>query len=425
MAVTTRPDSDPKRPAVQVEKLLETLLLLPLHAQAEAHGRSVPSQIRHLTGLSKARISQGQLDRLQPWTVLKIEAHQQRLLAAAAENAEDLASRQSWANASPRLKSGQVATWALWMHQWEYRPTLPLPISKAVALILDELLVALLAACKVSDLKAFKRLLKQHLKHHGLMVRLGGKPTEWPVDAAVQAELKRASTWQQLAQFTSKLVDNLYLDLIATLDAEWNLYYFGGLNIPPVFPLVMVRPQPGVLEAQAPKTKRNWIHRPVKRLLEFMYALAFYRRHQRWPADAPSPKTLANILCRPDEDAMAAPSLISNYFDGSTRLTLDLATTYWQQLIHHFRSPRNQGQTVGSPMPMVALAIQWQTLLVRDKGKSFYVLDLAQYQQLWHTRRQQCASRLAADGGSTRSTSAERSTLVWPAWTGARPASCT
>ena len=54
--------------AAAVARVLNAFGLLPLNALAEGRKKSIPSLLHDLTGLSKARVSQGNLDDLRPST---------------------------------------------------------------------------------------------------------------------------------------------------------------------------------------------------------------------------------------------------------------------------------------------------------------------------------------------------------------------
>lgn len=403
--------------AAAVVQVLNAFALLPLHAIAEGRNQSIPSLLHDLTGLSKARISQGNLDDLRPSTQNKIHEHQRRWLEAKLADPQAASRAQESMATAPRTRSGGHAPWAGWMHQFEFLPEMTLPISKAVGLALDELLDELLAACRDDDLAKFKQGLLRHIELHGAVVRFGDGPIAEPATMSDMAEVRELENWQQTAALTTKFVEGLSLDLVSTLDAEWSSHYFSGRQSGPLFPLVMVRPQNGLLEASRPSSRKNLFFRPSRRLLEFLYALVVYIRYRKWPAEPPSPKTLADILYRPGENELLDKSVVSSYFDGSTKLTLDLVFAHWVQLYQHFMPERKEEQRVNPPLPMIVLALQWQTLLVRDNGRSFLLLDLDNYHLRWRHRRQQWeAHRAELKSSVPKAGHQERELIEWPAW---------
>ncbi|WP_225984788.1 hypothetical protein [Noviherbaspirillum aerium] len=102
--------------------------------------------LHDITGLSKARIANGNLDAVRPSTQKRIYEYQQLWLQDQLTDAEALAYARNQIATAPQTRSGMHASLTRWMRQLELLPELPLPISKAVALTLDELLEALLAA---------------------------------------------------------------------------------------------------------------------------------------------------------------------------------------------------------------------------------------------------------------------------------------
>lgn len=409
---TKRP---PAQGAAAVTQVLEALALMPLHMFAEGRNQSIRSLLHDLTGLSKARISKGDIDAVRPSTLRKIDEHQQRWLEDYLEDPEALADARKKMEATPQTKSGMYAPWASWMHQLEVLPEIPLPISKAVGLTIDELIEALIAACREDDLTKFKQILLSHIKYHGSAVRIGEEPGAELAKESDLAQLRALEDWSQTASLTKMFVDTLYWDMISTLDAEWNSHYFSGRQRFSLFPLVMVRLQDGLLEGRKPLSRKNLFFRPSRRLLEFLYALVFYIRYKKWPARAPSPQDLADILSRPGEQEFLNNSDVSNYFDGSTKLTFDLACDYWAQLCQHFMFQKDR-QRARPPFPMIMLALQWQTLLVRDKGKSFLLPDLEKYNLLWRHRRQQWEAHQSEQDKLSYQASHKKEPIEWPAW---------
>jgi hypothetical protein len=266
-------------------------------------------------------------------------------------------------------------------------------------------------------LAEFQRVLLAHFEHHGQAVRVGGAPLVVPSTPDDLAKLHVLESWEAAADLTKGLVDHLYVDLISTLDAEWSGQYFSGRQTMPLFPLVMVRPQDGLIETSKISSRKNVFFRPSRRLLEFLYALVFFIRYKRWPSKAPSPSELAGILYKPGHTELDSPDLIYNYFDGSTKLTLDLVYDHWLQLFQHFMPERKDGERVNPPFPLVMLALQWQTLLIRDDGKSFIMLDLKKYETLWRHRRQQWeAEQTERDRAVPQTGHTKGEPIVWPAW---------
>lgn len=401
-----------------VAKSLQALPLLPLHALAEGRNQSIPSLLRDLTGLSKARISKGNLDAVRPSSQLKIQRHQERMLSEQLKDEQQaLENTLRKVATTPFTKTGSPAPLAGWVHMFEIAPALLLPTSKAVGLALDELVESLLETCRNDDVTGFRRILLAHAEYHGQAVRVGGAPLVEPATPDDLAKLHALDNWEAAADLAMGLVDHLYIDLISTLDAEWSSQYFSGRQTMSLFPLVMVRPQDGLIETGKVSSRKNVFFRPSRRLLEFLYALVFFIRYKRWPSTAPSPSELAGILYKPGHTELDRPELIYNYFDGSTKLTLDLVYDHWLQLFQHFMPERKDGERVSPPFPLVTLALQWQTLLIRDEGKSFIMLDLKKYETLWRHRRQRWDAEQAERNRAVPQTGHTKGEpIAWPAW---------
>lgn len=416
----TKPRNVGKSPVQGVAAVVETLMalvLMPLHMLAEGRNQSIRSLVQEITGLSKARIANGSIDTVRPSTQKKIHKHQQRWLEMHLTDSEALASVRNQIATAPQTQSGKYAALASWIHQLEILPTIPLRISRTVGLTIDELLEALLAACHNDDLEEFKQILLRHIEYHGVAVRVNEEPSVELATVQDLTELRALANWEQTARFTKGFLETLYLDLISTLDAEWNSHYFSGRQCTPLFPLAMVRPQNDLLEGRVPTSRKNMFFRPSRRLLEFLFALVFYIRYKKWPSKPPSPKTLADILYRSGEQEVLANSVVSSYFDGSAKLTLDLVYDYWNQMFHHFMPERQEGQRVLPPFPMIMLALQWQTLLVRDRGKTFLLLDMEKYNLIWHHRRRQWEVHHAKlDKHSPQASHKMGDLIEWPAW---------
>lgn len=322
-------------------------------------------------------------------------------------------------DSAARTKSGNFASWAGWVQAFE-QPTVTLAISKAVALCADELIERLMANCLADDLGAFKQTWRDHLEYHGSAVRVGNEPPSMPAAPAQLDALGTISSWRDALNFSERALDTLYFDAVAAVDAEWGSYCFpGGLDLP-MCPLVMVRPQLGLVGTGRAYSRRNVFYRPSRRLLELLYALSFYFRYKHWPAKAPGPKKLALALDDPgaeDEKDAITETVISNHFDGTRKLTLALTREYWDRLQRHFSTPRAPMEPLTPPLPVIALALYWDQIFILDHGKSFFLPDLDAYEAHWaHRRRQWLAEYEGALWGQSQAGRATAEPIEWPAW---------
>ncbi|SOZ29671.1 hypothetical protein CBM2623_B30122 [Cupriavidus taiwanensis] len=311
--------------------------------------------------------------------------------------------------------------WAAWIHEFEWSPA-RLPISKAVALCADELMERLMADCKADDLAAFKQTWRDHLKYHGDAVRVGGEPAVMPVDPDELDALRTIARWEEARTFSVKRLEALYLDLVAASDAEWGSQYFRNRPHLPMCPLVMVRPQEGLVETGRATSRRNVFFRPARRLLELLYALSYLKRYKLLPTEAPTPKELARMLDDPsqteDKDAVTA-RVISNHFDGTRKLTIDLALEYWARLQRYYFPNETLQERLVPPLPVIVFALHWEEILIpkEDRGKSFLLVDTEGYGAHWALRRRQwLAKQKGAEVGHSQTDQTKAKPLVWPAW---------
>ena len=77
---TCKKAQPPAGGVVAVTRRLQALSLMPLHGLAEGRNQSIPSLLHEVTGLSKARISKGNLDAIRPSTQAKVDRHLEELL---------------------------------------------------------------------------------------------------------------------------------------------------------------------------------------------------------------------------------------------------------------------------------------------------------------------------------------------------------
>lgn len=124
---TRKVERAPVHAATAARQVLESFALIPLHMLAEGRNQTIPSLLHDLTGLSKARISNGNIDAVRPSTLKKMDEHQQRWLEKRLDDPEALAYAHEKIATTPQTKSGKYAPWAGWVHQLETLPEVPLP----------------------------------------------------------------------------------------------------------------------------------------------------------------------------------------------------------------------------------------------------------------------------------------------------------
>lgn len=404
--------------SASVAQMLEGLALFPLHSLAENRGQSMRSLLQDMTGLSKGRIAKGKLDDLRPSTRQKIAAHQQQWLEDTfKDRPEQLVRVQANIAASPTLGNGKVAVLATWVHQFEHSPEFVLPVSKAVALVVDEVLDALLMACAEDDLEHWKQTLLDHLRQRGTAISIGDQPVALPTTADDLDTCKAISTWSQAEALTKQLLDHWYLNMITALDAEWSSQYFAGRQTMPLFPLVMGGIPANWSAPDKTSSRKRLVIRPSRQLLQFLYALAYRIRYKKWPKAAPKPNVLTDILYQPDLSEEANRALIYNYFDGTADLTFDRVYDHWVQLAQHRMPSRKPEELPIPPFPMIMLALQWQKLFVLNKGKTLFVLDMEKYKTLWcHYRQRWDEQQAERERAVPQTGHTKGEPIVWPDW---------
>lgn len=404
--------------SASVAQMLEGLSLLPLHSLAENRGQSMRSLLQDMTGLSKGRIAKGKLDDLRPSTRQKIAAHQQQWLEDTfKDRPEQLVRVQANIAASPTLGNGKVAVLATWVHQFEHSPEFVLPVSKAVALVVDEVLDALLIACAEDDLEHWKQTLLDHLRQRGTAISIGDQPVALPATADDLDTCKAISTWSQAEALTKQLLDHWYLNMITALDAEWSSQYFAGRQTMPLFPLVMGAVPAGWSEPNGTSSRKRLVIRPSRQLLQVLYALTYFVRYKKWPKNPPKPGALAEALIQHELTEEANRALIYNYFDGTTDLTFDQVCDHWIQMAQHFMPNKKPEDLYGPPYPMIRLALQWQKLLVQNQGRTLFVLDMEKYKALWSHYRQRWVEQQAERERAVPQTGHTKGEpIVWPDW---------
>lgn len=404
--------------SASVAKMLEGLALLPLHSLAESRGQSMRGLLQDMTGLSKGRIAKGKLDDLRPSTLTKIAAHQETWLEDTfKESPEQLASVRASIAASPTLSNGKNAIFATWIHQFELAPEIVLPISKAVALVVDEVLDALLEACTADDLEQFKRTLLEHLLQQGIALAGGDLPVAFPASAAELKACEAIETWSQAEALTRLLLDHWYTNMITSLDAEWSSQYFAGRQTMPLFPLVMGAVPSSWSDPNVTASRKRLVVRPSRQLLQFLYALAYFARYKKWPQNPPKPGDLADELIQHELTKEANRALVYNYFDGTTELTFDKVWDHWDQMAQRFMRNKKPEDRPMPPYPMILLALQWQKLLVQNKGRTLFVLDMEKYRVLWDHYRQRWDDQQAERERAVPQTGHTKGEPIeWPAW---------
>jgi hypothetical protein len=387
---------------INVQSFLEGVQQRPFFLWTQMAGKSIRPLLSEVTGLSLARIAQGNLDKLRPSTAARVQA-------SAEAWGRNLAMRNGWtdddfnkfiANA-PRTKSGDVGMWANWVFGLQHPETLPLPLTISHALEIDELIGDLSNAFETKDLKAFTGAVLTKAESEANK-RKDQSPDEVAAETSMRCAWSAAHSWDAVASILPTLDEDLFLDHFAALDAEWGSRYFQSMKPEPVFLWLAPRLNEQLDLTSGEKKFRNLIYRPVRRLLELSYALAHYCYRKQWPAAPAGRGELGEALGLSDAD-------VGNYFDGTRNLTMQAYQSYWQALCRHFGpSLGRPEETPMCPTPLGFIAIAWQHLLIQTtdkyRFKSAILLDKDDYRRRWKDHRRHWVDQLPSGDVS------------WPDW---------
>lgn len=382
----------------EIGVIFQKVSLYPLGTMLSCLGMSYNTFLHEKGGLSKGRVHQGNLGKLRPST-------QKRLLESLRSSAVDEGLKKGYTedevherlDSTPRCSNGEEAQFAGMLHSLQ-NPDRMLPLSIAVALAIDELLLVLKRAHQVDDLEAFKCEVLEFVRSQ-----------EWNelpevcgnnFDCFVK-KWKEAKSWEQARPLADKFLMEVFASFHCALDVEWANQYFVGFCDRPVLPLIAPKPTARVLTGEKLKATHALLHRPVRRLLEFSAAVIHRNYKKEWPASRPTVKQLAEWM-NFDEDQ------VYNYIDGSSALTSEKFLEHWEQMCRWISGEDDQ-QCLAHPSVMCVFALGWQAgWIKRTKTKkviSFVFLD-KDWEYHWAMYRARWAGQLQV----------AEITLEWPDW---------
>lgn len=377
-----------------VGELMPTVLNLywfPLVLIQLSEGKAARPFLADVFGLSQSRLRPNRAQQWRPSTLRKAVAASEAWRVKRAISADWTVDEiEADGRSAPSALAGEPRPFANFVHGLEgVDKKSPLPLTKAFAEDVDRLLGQLAASYEARDLDSFKKLI--------LECDWGGPASPDAIDAS--DAIRHAADWSTLTKASSGIADEILVCFLAALDVEHGATYFQRFRQRPLFPLVLPRVNPSVDLSAATVTipKRNFIRRPARRLLELMYAMAFYVRHRRWPAKPVSRRNLAQAI---DLDERH----VGNLYDGTRRLTWRLYETISQRL---FFSVGRKGP-FNLPTPLFIAALLWGEALIatdaKGKVKRVVVLDERNYLRYWQWHRARWASQLP------------QGTEGWPDW---------
>ena len=352
----------------ELGSILQKVSLYPFGVMFSSLGMSSTTFLHEKGGLSKGRVHQGNFDNLRPST-------QRKVLENFRSSAVDEGFKKGYTedevderlDSMPRCSNGQGADFAGMLHCLQNAERL-LPLSIAVALAIDELLLVLQRAHHLGDFEAFKCAVLEFVqsqKWHELPEVCGDT-----FDCFV-SKWQETKSWEQVRPLADKFLVEVFASFHCALDVEWANQYFAGFCDRSVLPLIAPKPTPKVLSGEKLKATDGLLHRPVRRLLEFSAAVIHRNYKKEWPVSRPTVKQLAEWM-NFDEDR------VYNYIDGSSALTSAKFLEHWEQMCRWI-SGEDDEQCLANPSVMCVLAIGWQAgWIKRTKTKkviSFVFLD--------------------------------------------------
>ncbi len=365
--------------------------------------RTVGSSMSEVLGLSPSHVANGGLATLKPKKQEQALSHALAYgKAHAVKNGWSAEAFQRTQDTLPRLANGFGAPLASWLHYIQNPDVMPLPLSIAFALEIDELLDVLQDAVREDDPTAFR---------DAVLEAVIEDVTENPDDADPAMVVAWASTesWDDITDHFVALTQVLMVSLFAAIDAEWGARYFRGFEPAPVFLLVAPRLNHWVLpedrSTKGKSKKRNTVSRPTRRLLELTVAFAEYAYLGSWPEGPPGRAKVAAAVGLEDY-------VVGNLFDGTRRIGLAEFESCWERMCWQ---PAWQARRVGqllTPTILVNIALGMESVLVETGPKmkflSALLLDEADYRGRWNHFRTRWAAELPASEKAT----AEQ----WPDW---------
>ena len=354
-------------------------------------GKKTPPFLAELTGISASRLRRGNSSEFRESTV-------QSATTFAAAWSHKMATDQGWSNeeinllvqTAPSSIAGEARPFADFIHGLQLPGSYELPLATAFAEKVDLMIFRLLDAHRGDDLEGCKQAI---LECDWLEAVASQQNSGQQMEA-----LRVASDWQAVLPAIQPFLFDMLLCLFAALDAEFGLVYFSYFQPRPIFLFVMPKLNAKVdLGSLDNIPKRNFIYRPVRRLLELTHALMVLKRDQCWPEKPVGRKLLGEALDLMDQE-------IGNFFDGTRNMNAKLFEDYWVKLHQTVAN----GEPCASPLPLLLTTLVWQSWITRHPGqklKSLILPDKESYTRFWKWHHQRWASKL--DKGTT---------VGWPAW---------
>ncbi len=382
--------------AAELAGIWQRARLAPLSFVSALAGRSVKSLLSDATGLSLAHLSSKGLRVASRNREREVERHVHEKARAAFMQAG-----LSQAEADAVLARRPETAWAVFVFDLEFVTGLPLSLSAACALGLDELAARAIRALEGADVEAYRAVLEAALREDPDNI---DAPQPDPGFADLSNAIGAATGWPALVAPTNLLVDYKLLSLLAALDVEWGARYFESMAPTPTLPWLFPRFHPDFDETNSRELKRDVVARPIRSLLQLMWMLPRSRVGQTlaWPDRFPGPSEFARDVAR----ETLTDATVRKMFAGVRRLRLDEVLDLWTALC------RALGDGIERPPPwlwvMVGLLMEERFLENVPGGTrpgTIAIPSEAAYRRMWDNHRRRWADSLPPAGVRT-----------WPAW---------
>lgn len=393
--------SDEERLAyAEVEVMLRHLKIYPLGLVLPSMGLTASTFLQKIGGLSAARVSQGNLDKLRPSTLVKMKSHAlTKAIETGLSNGIDGEEVRRRFQSAPICSNSEEAGFASLLHFFQSPDELLLPKSIAVALSIDELLQELSAAHRSRAVAPFRLAIQNFLLEQ-----------EWCTLPSVcekafkdtLQDWEAASDWITIQAQSDKFFLELVFSFFAAIDVEWADQYFAGTCVEPVFALVSPKPIAKLLAGAKVGRKDALLVRPVRRLLELSAALIHHHYKEGWLSSRPHALELAEWMSEKDSDS----DHFYNYLDGSKSFTAADFLSCWKTMCKNISG---EDAMLQPPLLLCVVAIGWQSSLIkRNKNKKItsfvYFTDADQHHWLMYRKRWQGHLQVAEQ------------TFKWPDW---------
>lgn len=380
----------------EVHQLLLRIAELPIHLLARLAGKSVNSFLAAATGVSLARLSEGNLANIQQSTIDRGRKKVSETLKA--KTLRNGCSPEDFDRlvTTPTITStGTVALWLTFIESLDPWNRMGLTHTRNIALAFDELLVALIRSAQADDFQVFKDTLGGFFS----CADLTSKHLKLDRSSSRLSAVARASNWHDALVHLNLSFDDLLLDVFAALDAEWSGQFFPAMEPRPLLLYLAPRINPVWDIGNAAHLKRNRIFRPTRRLLELLHSVMQCHLRGRWPESVPGRKDISDA-CGLDENS------IGSFFDGTKKLSLGNCEAIWDGSFMLLNGKKSEPPLF--PRPLAAIALSLEGLLVKQtkqyKLKELVLLDEDSYIRRWENHRLQLPTPEKAGSGK------------WPDW---------